>query len=201
MATPTAQQALDLMYRASTTGVSNAELAQFGGYAAVKAAAQAASFDATPTFIQSYEQSNALPASASTIANQQFIGTGGQERFQQQEADLMSSNAALAAATRQRVADEFAAAEQQAAAARVLAAQQAATTTTAGTDTIYQANNSNLAALQGNAATNAGTTAGTTAGAGATFAINRGTYLLDMDSILSVVSLFKFISKSFVNFF
>ena len=46
-----------------------------------------------------------------------------------------------------------------------------------------------------------GTTAGTTAGAGATFAINRGTYLLDMDSILSVVSLFKFITKSFVNFF
>ena len=145
MATPTAQQALDLMYRASTTGVSNAELAQFGGYAAVKAAAQAASFDATPTFIQSYEQSNALPASASTIANQQFIGAGGQERFQQQEADLMSSNAALAAATRQRVADEFAAAEQQAAAAarisaqqqaaeaaRVLAAQQAATTTGTG---------------------------------------------------------------------
>ena len=47
----------------------------------------------------------------------------------------------------------------------------------------------------------AGVTAGTTAGAGATFAINRGTYLLDMDSILSVVSLFKFITKSFVNFF
>jgi hypothetical protein len=115
MATPTAQQALDLMYRASTTGVSNAELAKFGGYAAVKAAAQAANFDATPTFIQSYEQSNALPASASTIANQQFIGAGGQERFQQQEADLMSSNAALAEATRQRIADEFAAAQQQAA--------------------------------------------------------------------------------------
>ena len=159
MATPTAQQALDLMYRASTTGVSNAELAQFGGYAAVKAAAQAASFDATPTFVQSYEQSNALPASASTIANQQFIGTGGQERFQQQEDDLMSSNAALAEATRQRVADEFAAAQQQqqraaeaeaarvlaaqqqqqraaaAEAARVLAAQQAATTTGTGATT------------------------------------------------------------------
>ena len=135
MATPTAQQALDLMYRASTTGVSNAELAQFGGYAAVKAAAQAASFDATPEFIQSYEQSNALPASASTIANQQFIGAGGQERFQQQEADLMSSNAALAEATRQRVADEFAAAQQQAAAARVLAQQQAATTTGTRTTT------------------------------------------------------------------
>ncbi len=36
---------------------------------------------------------------------------------------------------------------------------------------------------------------------GATFAINRGTYLFDMDTILSVVSLFKFITKSFVNFF
>ena len=58
-------------------------------------------------------------------------------------------------------ARQAAAAAQQAAAAeaaRILAAQQAATTTTAGTDTIYQANNSNLAALQGNAATNAGAT-------------------------------------------
>jgi hypothetical protein len=36
---------------------------------------------------------------------------------------------------------------------------------------------------------------------GATFAINRGTYLFDMDTILSVVSLFKFITNSFVNFF
>jgi hypothetical protein len=80
MATPTAQQALDLMYRASTTGVSNAELAKFGGYAAVKAAAQAASFDATPTYIQSYEQSNALPASASTIANQQAAATTAEAR-------------------------------------------------------------------------------------------------------------------------
>jgi hypothetical protein len=48
--------------------------------------------------------------------------------------------------------------------------------------------------------------AGVTEGAegvsmGATFAINRGTYLFDMDTILSVVSLFKFIAKSFVNFF
>jgi len=37
--------------------------------------------------------------------------------------------------------------------------------------------------------------------AGATFAINRGTYLFDMDSILTVVSLFKFNTKPFVNFF
>ena len=43
--------------------------------------------------------------------------------------------------------------------------------------------------------------AGVSMGAGATFAINRGTYLFDMDTILSVVSLFKFIAKSFVNFF
>ena len=34
----------------------------------------------------------------------------------------------------------------------------------------------------------------------AAFAINRGTYLLDMDSILSVVSLFKFILKLIINF-
>jgi hypothetical protein len=51
-----------------------------------------------------------------------------------------------------------------------------------------------------------GVVAGATEGAegvsmGATFAINRGTYLFDMDTILSVVSLFKFIAKSFVNFF
>jgi hypothetical protein len=47
----------------------------------------------------------------------------------------------------------------------------------------------------------AGATEGATEGAGAAFAINRGTYLFDMDTILSVVSLFKFITKSFVNFF
>jgi hypothetical protein len=41
----------------------------------------------------------------------------------------------------------------------------------------------------------AGATEGVSMGAGATFAINRGTYLFDMDSILSVVSLFKFIAK------
>jgi hypothetical protein len=51
------------------------------------------------------------------------------------------------------------------------------------------------------AADAAGATAGVSMGAGATFAINRGTYLFDMDTILSVVSLFKFIAKSFVNFF
>jgi hypothetical protein len=47
----------------------------------------------------------------------------------------------------------------------------------------------------------AGATEGVVEGAGAAFAINRGTYLFDMDTILSVVSLFKFITKSFVNFF
>jgi hypothetical protein len=49
-----------------------------------------------------------------------------------------------------------------------------------------------------------GVTEGAAEGAasGATFAdMNRGTYLFDMDTILSVVLLFKFIAKSFVNFF
>ena len=69
-------------------------------------------------------------------------------------AEVAGQEARQAAAAQQAAAQQAAAAE----AARVLAAQQAATTTTAGTDTIYQANNSNLAALQGNAATNAGAT-------------------------------------------
>jgi hypothetical protein len=49
-----------------------------------------------------------------------------------------------------------------------------------------------------------GVTEGATEGvaSGVTFAdMNRGTYLFDMDTILSVVLLFKFIAKSFVNFF
>ena len=132
MAVPTPEEAVDLMYRASTTGVSNDELAKFGGYAEVKRIAQAASFDATPTFVQSYEQSSGIPASASTIANQQFIGAGGAERFAQQEADLMSSDAALAAATRQRIADQFAAAQATVAAREPVAARQTAAQSATG---------------------------------------------------------------------
>ena len=132
MAVPTPEEAVDLMYRASTTGVSNDELAKFGGYAEVKRIAQEASFDATPTFVQSYEQSSGIPASASTIANQQFIGDGGAERFAQQEADLMSSDAALAAATRQRIADQFAAAQATVAAREPVAARQTAAQSATG---------------------------------------------------------------------
>jgi len=132
MAVPTPEEAVDLMYRSSTVGAPSSEFEKFGGYAAVKAIAQQASFDATPTFVQSYEQSNAIPASASTIANQQFIGTGGQERFAQQEADLMSPDAALAAATRQRIADQFAAAQATVAARAPVTARQTAAQSATG---------------------------------------------------------------------
>ena len=133
MALPTPEEAVDLMYRSSTTGVPSSEFAKYdGGYAAVKAIAQAASFDATPTFVQSYEQSSGIPASASTIANEQFIGDGGAERFAQQEADLMSSDAALAAATRQRSADQFAAAQATVAARAPVTARQTAAQSATG---------------------------------------------------------------------
>ena len=55
MATIPTAAALDLMYRSSTTGAPTAEFNKYGGYAAVKAAAEAAGYSATPEFIQSYE--------------------------------------------------------------------------------------------------------------------------------------------------
>ena len=132
MAVPTPEEAVDLMYRSSTVGAPSSEFEKFGGYAAVKAIAQAASFDATPTFVQSYEQSSGIPASASTIANQQFIGDGGAERFAQQEADLTGSDANLAALTRQRIADQFAAAQATVAARAPVTARQTAAQSATG---------------------------------------------------------------------
>ena len=64
MATIPTAAALDLMYRSSTTGAPTAEFDRLGGYAAVKAAAEAAGYSATPEFIQSYEVANNLPNSA-----------------------------------------------------------------------------------------------------------------------------------------
>ena len=61
MATIPTAAALDLMYRSSTTGAPTAEFDRLGGYAAVKAAAEAAGYSATPEFIQSYEVANNLP--------------------------------------------------------------------------------------------------------------------------------------------
>jgi hypothetical protein len=52
------------MYRSSTTGAPTAEFDRLGGYAAVKAAAEAAGYSATPEFIQSYEVANNLTNSA-----------------------------------------------------------------------------------------------------------------------------------------
>ena len=123
MATIPTAAALDLMYRSSTTGAPTAEFNKYGGYAAVKAAAEAAGYGATPEFIQSYEVANNLPESASTKLNKQFIGPDGAAKMAQLEADLNSQNAALAAQTRANLAAQSAAADQQAAAE---AAQRAA---------------------------------------------------------------------------
>jgi len=123
MATIPTAAALDLMYRSSTTGAPTAEFDRLGGYAAVKAAAEAAGYSATPEFIQSYEIANNIPESAYTKLNKQFIGSEGAAKMAQLEADLNSQNAALAAQTRANLAAQSAAADQQAAAE---AAQRAA---------------------------------------------------------------------------
>ena len=129
MATIPTAAALDLMYRSSTTGAPTAEFDRLGGYAAVKAAAEAAGYGATPEFIQSYEIANNLPESASTKLNKQFIGSEGAAKMAQLEADLNSQNAALAAQTRANLAAQSAAADQQAAAE---AAQRAAAANSGG---------------------------------------------------------------------
>ncbi len=105
--------ALDLMYRASTTGAPTAEFDKYGGYAAVKAAAIAAGYGATPVFIQSYEIANKLPESESTILNKQFIGVEGEARLAQIEADLNSQNAAVVAAATAKLQAEIAEADAQ----------------------------------------------------------------------------------------
>ena len=155
MATIPTAAALDLMYRSSTTGAPTAEFDRLGGYAAVKAAAEAAGYGATPEFIQSYEIANNLPESASTKLNKQFIGSEGAAKMAQLEADLNSQNAALAAQTRANLAAQSAAADQQAAAE---AAQRAAAANSGGggpaptTDEITQmmrdSNNQRLAEEQ-----------------------------------------------------
>ena len=129
MATIPTAAALDLMYRSSTTGAPTAEFDRLGGYAAVKAAAEAAGYGATPEFIQSYEIANNIPESAYTKLNKQFIGSEGAAKMAQLEADLNSQNAALVAQTRANLAAQSAAADQQAAAE---AAQRAAAANTGG---------------------------------------------------------------------
>jgi len=105
--------ALDLLYRSSTTGAPTAEFDKYGGYAAVKAAAEAAGYAATPVFIQSYEVANKLPESESTILNKQFIGAEGEARLAKIEADLNSQNAAVVAAATAKIQAEIAKANAQ----------------------------------------------------------------------------------------
>ncbi len=112
-ATINPQIALDLMYRASTTGAPTAEFNLYGGYAAVKAAAEAAGYGATAAFIQSYEIVNKLPESESTLLNKQFIGAEGEAKLAKIEADLNSQNAAVVAAATAKIQAEIARADAQ----------------------------------------------------------------------------------------
>ena len=154
MATPTAAQALELFYRASTVGASMQEFNNFGGYDAVQAIAEAAGYAPTGQFIASYEIANNLPESESTKRNKTAASTAAATAAAAQQVAAQQAAAAEAAralAAQQAAAQQAAAAEaarvlaakqvaaQQAAAAeaaRVLAAQQVAastTTTTTGT--------------------------------------------------------------------
>jgi hypothetical protein len=92
--------ALDLAYRASTTGVPLSELDFYGGPAAVKAAARAAGYTGTPQNIQTYEVTNNIFESASTTLNKEFIGAEGEARLAQLNADLSSQNEAVVAQAR-----------------------------------------------------------------------------------------------------
>ena len=73
----TAATALSLMYRSSTVGAPTSELDKYGGYKAVRKAAEAAGFNATPKWIDSYEKSMKLPESESTKRNKLFFSPGG----------------------------------------------------------------------------------------------------------------------------
>jgi len=108
-----ADVALDLLYRSSTVGVPTAEFNKYGGYAAVKAVAEAAGYGATTEYIQSYEIANALPESASTILNKQFIGAEGEARFAAIEAAMSSENEALAKRAQNLILAQVASAEAQ----------------------------------------------------------------------------------------
>jgi len=103
--------ALNLIYQASTTGASTTVIDAYGGYAAVKQAAQDAGYTGTPENIQTYEIANNLPESASTILNKQFIGAEGKAKLVQLEANLSSQDEALAAQARADRAAMSAAAE------------------------------------------------------------------------------------------
>ena len=74
----TADIANDLMYRASTGGgVATSEFDKYGGYAAVNAAANAAGYAPTPTWIAGYEKSKGMAPSAYTTRNIDAFNYGG----------------------------------------------------------------------------------------------------------------------------
>lgn len=112
--------ALDLAYRASTTGVPMSEIDFYGGAAAVKAAAQAAGYTGTPQNIQTYEVTNNIFESASTLLNKEFIGAEGEAKFAQLEANLVSQNESVAAQARAELAARVAAADAEFAAAEAV---------------------------------------------------------------------------------
>ena len=137
MATIPTAAALDLMYRSSTTGAPTAEFNKYGGYAAVKAAAEAAGYSATPEFIQSYEvaQGAAAPSPSpvpptptsreSQDAREELERqTRINDNLRQQERYFFEKTREAREASERQIAAQQAA-EQQAAAQQV-AAQQAA---------------------------------------------------------------------------
>lgn len=65
----TPQIANYLMYKATTTGANTSDFNKYGGYAAVKAVAQASGMDVTPEWIANYEQTAGLAPSQATIDN------------------------------------------------------------------------------------------------------------------------------------
>jgi len=103
--------AVNLMYQASTGGVSQIVLDSYGGYAVVSQKAQSAGFTATPQNIQAYEMTNNLPESAYTILNKQFIGAEGKANYAQFEANLSSLDEAVAAQALADLAAKSAAAD------------------------------------------------------------------------------------------
>jgi hypothetical protein len=136
--------AMELLYRSSTTGAPTSEFDFYGGYAAVKAAAQAAGYTGTPQNIQTYEVSNNIFESASTLLNKEFIGAEGEAKFAQLEANLVSQNEAIAAQARAELAARVAAADAEFSAAEAVrrkaiadayAAAQAAAAAAAATKT------------------------------------------------------------------
>ena len=136
MATIPTAAALDLMYRSSTTGAPTAEFNKYGGYAAVKAAAEAAGYSATPEFIQSYEvaQGAAAPSPApptppsreSQDAREELERqTKINDNLRQQERYFFEKTREAREASERQIAAQQAA-EQQAAAQQVAAQQVAA---------------------------------------------------------------------------